>query len=434
MDFEEKMKIKSDNQQQDATVDTPVPDSRKHNLWHDYVPDEWSVSYIALLVYVTGIVTARFAFGAPAIIVALIGLVFSRHPLRFPKPLVWMAIFFLWSCATYISSDFKPRVYDELYELLKLLLIAFVVVNAVRTPKQALFFLIFVLAAYLIYPVRVTLVNYFVVGYTVFGRAIGSRIYSNSNDLAALTLLQMSSAYGLYSRLKTGWTKRVALGACFLMALVIVLTQSRGAFVAGLVFLGLVIRTEKRKFRLMFGLVAALSIVVMIAPASTFDRFERLVSVASSGGNIADADPEGSAKGRAAVVGIALQISADNPVMGVGFGAYEWANAQYWVRAVDAHSTYLTILAETGVPGLLFFLLIFWSALKDASRKRLTLSEDQSGAAAQLGFLVAGYIAYLVAATFGTYSTLAMTYVHLFAIWALADAIAQPASNSKHAK
>lgn len=63
----------------------------------------------------------------------------------------------------------------------------------------------------------------------------------------------------------------------------------------------------------------------------------------------------------------ALDMANDNPVLGVGFGNYESAYADYalinWPYPLGhAHNYYLNILAETGVAGALAY-LIFWGAV-----------------------------------------------------------------------
>ena len=125
-----------------------------------------------------------------------------------------------------------------------------------------------------------------------------------------------------------------------------------------------------------------------------------------------------------------MHVSLDNPVLGVGLGAYPAANEVYArslpgvgeraKRRLDAHSTYLTVLAENGVLGLTLFLLFVYSALRKVNLVRRKVANSLPGVSQQLRFLIAGYTGFLVAAVVGTYSTMAMTYVHLFAIWALA--------------
>lgn len=400
-----------------------------------FLPDQWSIPYVALLIYTFAFVTARFPVGTPAVVIGLISLLFTKQKLRSAPPINWMIAFWFWACVGYLTSDYPSVVANELYAFLKLILIAFLTVNAIQTRSQAYFFLIFMLAWYCYYPIRVTLMNFFLLDYTEFGRAIGPGIYANPNDLAALTLLQVSIALAILVGLKNRWARSAIGIVALVMLFVIALTQSRGVFLGALTFFALIVGSGKKKVKAFAGLLVAFGILTMMLPPSTFDRFEQLTSVLGSGGPIASADTEGSAAERSSIYRIALTISADNPVTGVGLGSYPLANAKYAIEVgdvkmlrhnqgrVDAHSTYLSALAETGIPGLAFIVLMFASTIRSIFRTRRIIHDSDPRAAVQLRILISGYIGFLIAAFVGTYTQLAMTYVFLCATWAYSESL-----------
>ena len=139
----------------------------------------------------------------------------------------------------------------------------------------------------------------------------------------------------------------------------------------------------------------------------------------------------GSAEGRADIYRLALRIGFENPVTGVGLGAYPYANEQYAFNnpdvvaqsqgLIDTHSTYLNVFAETGVTGLLLYLTMMASVLLHAARVRRELVKTDARAAARLGLISAGYVAFMVSAIVGTYTNTILVYVHLCTVWAFAE-------------
>src|SRR5690606_13174059 len=116
------------------------------------------------------------------------------------------------------------------------------------------------------------------------------------------------------------------------------------------------------------------AIVFALAPKDVWERASGLLSVESTE-DLAQADWEGSAESRFAILKVALEIVRDRPLAGVGFEAYPRAHAEYSSgRALpggalgmrDTHNTYLNIAAETGIPGLIVFLCVLGSVIARA--------------------------------------------------------------------
>jgi hypothetical protein len=191
----------------------------------------------------------------------------------------------LWAALGYAVTSYPEVVGDSLTERAKLVLVTLVAVNALRRWTQIRYFILFVLVTYVLFPARSTLVNY-VHGYTLFGRAIGPFIYGNPNDLAAHTILVLGPALALWTGAPRGSPIRwVALASAALLTLVIVLTESRGAFVAlGVMALPTTITLVRRRPRAIAGVAAVLGLVLYLAPASFWARMQGLrkaTSVAS---------------------------------------------------------------------------------------------------------------------------------------------------------
>ena len=265
------------------------------------------------------------------------------------------------------------------------------------------------------------------------GRAVWNYIYNNPNDLAALCLLALGIALGfMFARPSRALVRLGAGISAVLLVVVILLTQSRGAFIGlvagmGPALIGLGLK-RPRRLLLSAGILAL--VIGLAIPASVWERLagiEKLTSVAT----IAQADPEGSAEQRFAIQKVAWQIFVDNPVFGVGLGAYPEANAAYApnLGRKDTHDTYLNVAAEVGLPGLVLWCALFGSVLRYAYRSRQLA--PPGALAAQQGWIERALLGYLVAGLFGTFAALSFPYLILSVLWCSATLLASPSQRPK---
>lgn len=382
----------------------------------------WSLMLVGFIAYIFIVTTYRIPGGNVAMAVALVGLLFKREPLRVPPTLLWLAAFFIWGALGYMTTQHPDVVADRLIALGKLWLVALVAANALRTRGQIRFYMVFFLGCFALFPLRGALVNYFVAGYTTFGRALWNYIYSNPNDLAALAMLQLSMAAALFMTEPKGWIKRAAMLGMFLLPLLILLTQSRSAFLATAVVTVAAVLSHRRRGRAMLVAGAAALLLVAVSPGGVWKRVKGLTNVTSVETQESAVDEEGSAFQRFQILKVARRMIADHPINGVGLGAYPLEHQAY-VRGGgfhqtargkrDTHNTYLNVAAETGLPGLALFLAALGSALIPAERARRLAKHRLPWAATQLYYLELGLVAFLLGGIFGSYAHLSFTYLHL---------------------
>jgi O-antigen ligase len=386
----------------------------------------WTFVFVAFLCYMFAVTTFKLPIGEASMIAGLLGLALQRERMRFPAVLGWSAVFLGWCVLGYFRSPFPTVVWANVILFAKLCLIMLVAANALRSPGQVRFFMIFFLACYALFPVRGAIFNYFA-NYTLFGRALWNYTYDNPNDLAALTLLLLSIAAALLATERTPWIRWCAKAGLAVLPLLILMTQSRGGFVALCVFAAVAVFTHHHRRRLQTAvIVAALGLaVVAVAPSGVWTRVRGLAQVT---GDLDKVDPEGSAKSRYEIWGVATQIIGDYPWTGVGWGAYPLAHEPYAALshvdpsargARDTHSTYLNVLAETGYLGLLLFLGILWSVVHLAERARRLCRLVRPQLALQLMYLELGLLAFLVAGVFGSFAKLSFLYIQLVLLWAV---------------
>jgi putative inorganic carbon (HCO3(-)) transporter len=383
---------------------------------------EWTPVFVLFLAYVFMILTFRIPGATVTMAAALLSLALMRNTFLAPSFLWLFAAWLIWAGLGYAVTPYRDQVWGSLIEHAKILLVTVVAVNALRTPAQIRAFMVFVLVSFILFPIRSTLTNY-LLGYTVQGRAVGPFIYQNSNDLAAHAILVLGLALALWAGpSRKGPVRWIGLGSTALLIITIVLTQSRGGFLA-LLGIGLPsgISLARRRPRLVPLYVAIVGVALVVAPAGLWERMAGLTK-ATNVETIREMDPEGSAEQRFAVLQTAARIVADHPILGVGLGAYAYANADYSpdLGRRDTHNTYMNVAAETGVPGLVLFLALLASVLLSARAARRSAGPGAAALAEELRWLQYSVTGYLVAALFGSYARLTVSYLFLALLWSAA--------------
>jgi O-antigen ligase len=411
---------------QAPAVGRPAPARHKRyaGLFSALKKVRWSISYVALLVYLVVITTYVWAGIGPYVMgLALIALAVEMK-VRMTPVLALLGLLVIWAFLTHYSSPWPGNARSTVITAGKVWLVALVATSNLTERKRVRLFMLVFVAAFAMYPARGALFNYFLGGYTIFGRALWNYIYSNPNDLAALALLQVSLAAAIYVAEPAGWYRKGAIAALVVLPIVVLLTQSRGAFVGLLMFALLTFTTQRRKARLLgFAAVVALA-AYLILPDTALERFTMVRTIGMGGSETLGAlDDQGSAQQRYEIWQTARRIIADNPLTGVGYGNYALANGTYSPELGnrDSHSTYLNLLAEVGIPGFLIFASLIGVTIWRAEITRRQVRARNPVLSQQIRFLELGLAGFLLAGIFASYAKLTFLYVQLVLIWALTD-------------
>jgi O-antigen ligase len=390
---------------------------------------QWSLTYVGFLGYIFAITTYRIPIGDVSIVVALLGLLTMKEPVRVPGLLKGLALFLLWGAVGWGLSDYPNLVYLRLNLLVKLWLIALVAANALRTRQQVRFFLVFWLGCFALYPVRGAFFNYYVYGETLFGRALWNYIFANPNDLAAYCILQLSMAVGLNAIEAKGPVRLATRIGLLLVPLLILLTKSRGAFLGFAVFLLFALWGQKRRGRALGITLLVAAAIIAIAPRNTLDRVFALRKIEQTG-DVGAADAEGSAEQRYEIWKVARRIIREDPVVGVGLGAYPMAHdlvsrqPQFdptaWGRR-DTHSTYLNLTAEVGFVGLAIFVASYLAAFASVEGTRRKLRRVRPQTSQILYAMEVGGAGFFVAAIFGSMAHVSFLVLHVVTMWSIAE-------------
>lgn len=419
------------------TVGTPPPASNagppavpapQEKFSFRAVLPEWNLLYVGFLLFMVAIITYRFPVGRFGIIIGVVALVFSRERVRFPAPMIALTGLVLLAAIGQPGS-IKPAItMKELTDgAVKTWFIALVAYNAIRTPKQFRFAVLFACALYAFVPVRPALMNY-ALGITTVGRVEGPFIYVNPNDLAAITMLVLGATLWVVTVEPMQKTLRlIGYGFAGTLVVLILLTQSRAGFI-GLVVMGIpyAMSSARRGLRPIALIVAAIVGAAVFVPSSAWNRIAGIAKLTSEE-TIATADPEGSADQRYKLAQAAIAITMSNPVTGIGLGNIGEGNRRYQleggilargrIAGRDAHNTYLKMSAEMGIPALILFLVMLASVWRTLTRARQSVRESAPNVAAGFGYLQHGLLGFMVASLFGSYAWLSVYHTFLALLW-----------------
>ena len=170
----------------------------------------------------------------------------------------------------------------------------------------------------------------------------------DNNDLALALAMVVPLLWILGQTERRAMVRRAFLIATPLTCITIMLTQSRGGFLAMAGAIGILVWRSRNR-------VAVLSVVVVLgivafaaAPASYKERLSTIV----------DYKTEGSAAGRVYAWGVGLRMAADNPALGVGIDKFRQHYLDYdpnpsadklaGQNIIVAHSSYVEMMAESG--------------------------------------------------------------------------------------
>lgn len=149
-----------------------------------------------------------------------------------------------------------------------------------------------------------------------------------------------------------------------LSALCILLTGSRSSLLGLLVWFTLIIWRTKYRFTALTGFAVAAPLAFVALPDSLQTRFETIINP-----DVGPANAKTSGEGRWHGLMMGLHQWQNNPLTGIGPGAWRPANR----TKIESHNLYGQLVGETGTLGLLAFVALlgcFWVNLREIRRIR----------------------------------------------------------------
>jgi putative inorganic carbon (hco3(-)) transporter len=346
----------------------------------------------------------KLPIGSIAAIGAIVASVLRGGKFEIPIFYRWYLAYFIIGVVGLFATRYSDVVTEQILDAAKFVVLGLAACNILINQRSCRTFVLGYLALFALYPVRGALYNY-ILGITEGGRISWNFFFRNPNDLAMTCFLPLGMCAYLICIEKRKWIRICAYAGLVVLPGIQMLTQSRGAMLALAAGLLYVVLNLKERFRALLGIGILVSIAAAATPSGVWDRLARLSNLSS--GDMAMVDAEGSAAGRATLMKTALGIARNNPILGIGFGAYEYENArvtQYDASVGhderglrDAHNAYLRAAAETGWIGALCVLMYVVSPITYCRSKRkevLALGAHLQKNATAIMMLEASMIAY----------------------------------------
>jgi len=336
-----------------------------------------------------------FVVAALVIITALM----QKQKIIFKHSIVFLSITFLFFCyiSLAVKENIAPFYWDQLYLLARVITMA-LVASAMIDDARKLRLYILAIAVF---------IGFLGAYYGIFGLFAGStditgpgRIGDNNGFSAWLVTALPFIYYSGLQLKKKSW--RILSKIIFIGNIIaIMLTFSRGGFVALVVVLALLFFTIKRNI-IIFALIAACLFIFLLPSVDYSYKEEPLGKEEVEQMDVVDKTayqyqeriktlrkPKkeiSSAVSRIHCWRIAIDMAEANQLFGVGFARYkaeydnyDTSHGEYGPKRA-VHNTILSVLAETGYLGFsvfIFLVFICWITIIKAKRKVMQISDIQ---------------------------------------------------------
>lgn len=254
------------------------------------------------------------------------------------------------------AKDHSSYVMRYFFEFQKIVLVALFTTGQVDT-RQRLRMLLWTIAACLaFYGVKNGMLGILRGGAPIL-RGPGGMLEDN-NDFALALVMNIPLLFYLSRSEGVLWLKRAADVGLALTVVTILLTHSRGGFVAMVATLAIMAWRARWIFQSVAALAAGTVLFFLFAPASVLERLA----------TIAQGSAESSAAARLRSWDVAFQMIADHPILGVGIRNFQYHYATYAPEVVAskgfayvAHNSYLQIWAEGGTIAFVIYMVMLVS-------------------------------------------------------------------------
>ncbi|MDK9705915.1 MAG: O-antigen ligase family protein [Desulforhopalus sp.] len=210
-------------------------------------------------------------------------------------------------------------------------------------------------------------------GFRTFGATFG-----DPNYYALSAILVVPFIYYLFKLIGGKLLKAALVVMMIIFFIGLLVTQSRGALVGLLMmlFVGSIISNRKIKT------LVVVSIIVCIGIFAMPDNLKKRITETKVSEEKAVSGDEASTTRRWHLFLAGIEMIKDKPLTGVGLGKFKDNSMDYYPKLGHpgiAHSTYIEIMAEMGVPSILFFLSVLVFTFRELFFLRKIYNLDERG-------------------------------------------------------
>jgi len=331
--------------------------------------------------------------GGIALLGLIVGTIGQGRGIQLSKDAKLVLLLFGWCCVCVPFATWRGGAAQTVQEFSKVVIMTLVIGVAVNSVKRLRTLLFIQASATAIMAVVGCL---FLRGMTRL--QIGTGLYGNANDFAIIIQLNWPICFGFMLAARNPIKKMLwAIGLIF-MLWAVTLTYSRSGFLATTAaviysFWEFGIKGKRKHIVLAAGILA-LFLLPLLLPSHYGTRIEAIVNPS------VDPMDKGSAEARRKLLIMSLKLTAEHPIFGVGPGQFQNITQTWFVT----HNTYTQFSSETGIPGLVLFLLLLrrvFRNLKEIEKTEHFRSDPEAQIFAST--LRAAFVGYLVSAFFASY-------------------------------
>lgn len=298
--------------------------------------------------------------------------IFFRVKIRkLPAFFLCTFLFFLWAFASYFWCLNQSYCIEKVITLVQLILFAWIIWEYTPSENEQELLMTAYIAGAMI--AAIGIINNSLAGTSMAGSG-GARSGlqgSDENDLSLIIALGVPLAWSMVLKNKDNIKMWPYLIFILTVSLAILLTGSRGGLLVLLASLTYVAATTN-KMPKNFQIVLICMVifvgppaVVKVVPPATLKRLGTVVKELKGG----------SMSNRRKIWDAGLRYFNNSPFLGAGFNCYKEVVYQYLGYKIVAHNTFLSVMVELGIPGLILFLIMlgsnFVSIMKQKFVKRM---------------------------------------------------------------
>ena len=308
-----------------------------------------------------GIGTISRPIGFVVLLLALLSLV-TRGGMKFRRPSYFlgvMALFVLWNAASMFWTIGPDETLERIETYAQLLAMVWMIWQLTQRDEDRLA----LLQAYIIGAIvsTSTALSNFLAGNTQdeWLRFAGSGF--DPNDFATTLALGIPMAWYLVSSRRHRWFYWLNMAYVPWVLFINVLTSSRGGLILSIFALGIIPLTygalslrRKLGFMVLLLLVSAFSLLE-VGP----DLYEAVAPNLNRLSTLSNEVSRGDLNYRTVIWQVGFDLVRERPWLGVGSGTFPQAAGPRLDRERRPHNAYLAVVAETGLIGLVIFLILF---------------------------------------------------------------------------
>ncbi len=292
-------------------------------------------------------------------LITIAGFIFTKDKKKPPltRELILLGLLFLHFTITTIFAWAPDEAWGHWEKVFKILLITIIAMFLIYGQKKINWLIYVAIGSLAFYGIKGGIFSILSGGSFKIWGPPGSFIEGN-NEIGLALIMALPFMFAFAQKANAKWLKNVLIGSAGLIAISIIFTYSRGAFL-GLSVIGFfMFFASKRKGLILVILIPTLLVGFTLLPDKWFGRTETIQTY----------EQDDSAMQRIQAWGVSLNIALEKPLIGGGFQLFHiqdsvWLSYANFLgdwnnRARASHSIYFQVLGQHGFVGLFLFLLL----------------------------------------------------------------------------